>query len=528
MTRTFSTPSSRSAAPAPVKTVRCAIYTRKSSEEGLKQDFNSLDAQRESAEAYIASQRAQGWVALPQHFDDGGYSGGNIDRPALDRLLAAIQGGEVDCVVVYKVDRLSRSLMDFARIMEIFDKHQVSFVSVTQHFNTTHSMGRLTLNILLSFAQFEREIIGERIRDKLSAQRKRGQWTGGIPVLGYDVDRSGQSPRLVVNAAEATQVREIFELYLQQASLLKVAQELDRRGWKNKPWKTRAGTLRGGHTLDIVRLHGLLTNPLYTGKVCYKKVPYPGQHEAIIRPEVFAQVQTLLQHNRTAGGNVNRNKYGALLRGLLYCKCCNAAMTASYRRKGDREYRYYTCLHAIKRGYAKCPSKSLPLREIERLVVEQVRGLAQDKTLLAEVLTQTHQARTQEQVELETQLQEVAQELTRHRAQLHKLESSGGTDPAATGQIVELHQRIVQGERAKTDLARQFEHHQQEPFDDRIVTEVFQNFDATWAHLSPSEQARLLSLLIARIEYDGNQGTVALQFRETGIQNLAQELVEVP
>ena len=218
----------------PDKVIRCAIYTRKSTEEGLEQEFNSLDAQRDSAEAFIASQKNEGWVALPDRYDDGGFSGGNLDRPAMARLLADIEAGKVDCVVVYKVDRLSRSLLDFSRIMGEFDKHQVSFVSVTQQFNTTHSMGRLTLNILLSFAQFEREIIGERIRDKIAAQRRKGKWTGGVAVLGYDVDRSGPSPRLVVNAAEAARVRQIFALYLQHGSLLPVVRELDRRGWKTK------------------------------------------------------------------------------------------------------------------------------------------------------------------------------------------------------------------------------------------------------------------------------------------------------
>jgi site-specific DNA recombinase len=204
----------------PAKVVRCAIYTRKSTEEGLEQEFNSLDAQRESAEAFIASQRNEGWTALPDRYDDGGFTGGNMDRPGLARLMADIAAGRVDCVVVYKVDRLSRSLLDFSRIMEGFDRNGVSFVSVAQQFNTTHSMGRLTLNILLSFAQFEREIIGERIRDKISAQRRKGKWTGGVPVLGYDVDRSGPSPRLAVNAAEAARVRQIFTMYLE---LLKIS-----------------------------------------------------------------------------------------------------------------------------------------------------------------------------------------------------------------------------------------------------------------------------------------------------------------
>ena len=226
-------------------TVRCAVYTRKSTEEGLEQEFNSLDAQRESAEAYIASQKGEGWQCLPGHYDDGGYTGGNMERPALKRLLADINDGKVDCIVVYKVDRLSRSLLDFVKIMETLEKHKVSFVSVTQQFNTTSSMGRLTLNILLSFAQFEREIISERTRDKVHAARRKGKWTGGRPVLGYDVDPKGG--KLIVNADEAARVRAIFELYLEHQSLAATVKELDARGSRNKFWITKDGKQAGGY-----------------------------------------------------------------------------------------------------------------------------------------------------------------------------------------------------------------------------------------------------------------------------------------
>jgi site-specific DNA recombinase len=235
---------------APASRVRCAIYSRKSTDDGLDQEFNSLDAQREAGEAFIASQKNEGWVCLPDRYDDGGFSGGNMERPGLRRLLVDIQAGKVDCVVVYKVDRLSWSLMDFARIMETFEKRKVSFVSVTQQFNTTHSMGRLTLNVLLSFAQFEREIIGERIRDKIAAQRRKGKWAGGIPVLGYDVDRSTSTPKLVINATEGARVREIFDLYLNLGSLLLVVDDLERRCWHNKSWQTKKGQPRGDRPFD--------------------------------------------------------------------------------------------------------------------------------------------------------------------------------------------------------------------------------------------------------------------------------------
>src|SRR6266550_3755042 len=222
----------------PPATVRCAIYTRKSTEEGLEQQFNSLDAQREAALAYIQSQRHEGWKCLPTRYDDGGFTGGNMDRPALKRLMADLEAGQVDCVVVYKVDRLSRSLLDFARMMQAFDDHGVAFVSVTQQFNTATSMGRLVLNVLLSFAQFEREIIAERTRDKVAATRRKGKWTGGTPILGYDVDP--QANRLAINAQEAERVRAIFGLYLEREALVPVVEELERRGWVNKLWLTKA------------------------------------------------------------------------------------------------------------------------------------------------------------------------------------------------------------------------------------------------------------------------------------------------
>ncbi len=306
--------------------VRCAIYTRKSCEEGLELEFNSLDAQRESAEAFIASQQHEGWKCLPEHYDDGGFSGGSMDRPALNRLMADIAAGKVDCVVVYKVDRLSRSLLDFARIMETFDNNGVSFVSVTQQFNTTHSMGRLTLNILLSFAQFEREIIGERIRDKIAAQRRKGKWAGGVPVLGYDVDRSNPSPKLVINAEEAIRVRRIFSLYLELGSLLPVVEELTRRGWCNKAWTTKKGTARGGRAFDKSSVYALLTNAIYIGKIKHKADVYDGEHEPIIDGNVFEKVQTRLQQNGHGRGNYLINKYGALLKGLLHCSAFELVM----------------------------------------------------------------------------------------------------------------------------------------------------------------------------------------------------------
>jgi site-specific DNA recombinase len=298
--------------PKTVRPIRCAIYARKSTEERLDQEFSSLDAQRESAQAYIKSQASQGWIGLKTPYNDGGFTGGNMDRPALQRLLADIQAGAVDCVVVYKVDRLSRSLLDFARMMATFEQHHVAFVSVTQQFNTAHSMGRLMLNVLLSFAQFEREIISERTRDKIAAARRKGQWTGGLPLLGYDVDPRGS--KLVVNAQEAEQVRTIFTLYLKCGGLLATVQELEKRGWKNKRWQTRQGHVRGGLPFTKGNLHHLLTNVVYRGKIRYKKEIHAGEHEALVDPTVWQQVQERLGRQKRRR---ERLPSQALLKGLL-------------------------------------------------------------------------------------------------------------------------------------------------------------------------------------------------------------------
>ncbi|AQQ09830.1 DNA-invertase hin [Sedimentisphaera cyanobacteriorum] len=345
------------------KTIRCAIYTRKSTDEGLEQEFNSLHAQREAAEAYITSQKSQGWTCLPDQYDDGGFTGGNMDRPALGRMLADIDAGLIDCVVVYKVDRLSRSLMDFAKILERFESKGVSFVSVTQQFNTTTSMGRLTLNILLSFAQFEREVISERTRDKIAMARKRGKYTGGRPVLGYDI--SAEVGKLVINEIEAERVRTIFDMYLRLGSVLPVVEELRRFGWHTKEWVTRKGTVHKGHPYDKNRVHALLKNPIYTGKMQYDGVLYEGEHEAIITEEIFKQAQRQLAANRNVPTCAKPNKHGGILKGIIRCKTCGCGMSHSYSKKADgRRYRYYICNNATKTGWKNCPHPSLPAAEM--------------------------------------------------------------------------------------------------------------------------------------------------------------------
>jgi site-specific DNA recombinase len=289
-----------------------------------------------------------------------------MDRPALKRLLADIEAGRIDCVVSYKLDRLSRSLLDFARIIGILEKHHVSFVSITQQFNSATSMGRLVLNVLLSFAQFEREIISERTRDKIAATRRKGKWSGGLPVLGYDVDP--QVLRLVVNPKEATRVRAIFDLYIEHQALLPVVRELERRGWRTKVWVTRKGRKMGGQLFTKTNLHKLLTNATYAGKLRYKAELHNGEHAAIVDPVKWQKVQELLKGNRHKG-STERNGSGAILKGLLYCRPCGCAMTPTHATKSGKRYRYYVCSVAQKQGYDRCPSQSIPAGQMERVVV---------------------------------------------------------------------------------------------------------------------------------------------------------------
>ena len=408
--------------------VRCGIYTRKSSEEGLEQAFNTLDAQREAAECFINSQRHKGWIALPQKYDDGGYTGANMDRPALKRLLADVESGAVDCVVVYKVDRLSRSLLDFARIMEILDKRGATFVSVTQQFNTTSSMGRLTLNVLLSFAQFEREMISERTRDKMSAARRKGKWIGGNPVLGYDVAPQGGS--LVVNQTEARQVQEIFSLYLEFGSLTPVVEELDRRGWRMKLWTTREGRQAGGKPFPKNNLYNLLTNMIYIGKVNFGGQVYEGEHARIIDDETWNKVQSTLNRNGRRGGRNVGNKYGALLKGLVRCGSCDTGMT--YVKKKNQIYRYYVCVKAHQKGWAQCETRSVSAPLLEDAVLQQLRGIGSNPTMLREVMSQLAEHQHTASGDINSEKGDIEQHLKMIARDMQRAVSLvGKADPAA-------------------------------------------------------------------------------------------------
>ena len=423
-----------------VRKLRCAVYTRKSSEEGLEQEFNSLHAQREACEAYIASQRSEGWVLVRDQYDDGGVSGGTLERPGLKRLLADVEDGLVDVVVVYKIDRLSRSLMDFSKLVEVFDRNGVTFVSVTQSFNTTTSMGRLTLNILLSFAQFEREVTAERIRDKVRASRMKGMWMGGVPPLGYVV----KDRKLIIKEADAANVRWIFARFIEIGSGTELARELTARGVQTSR----------GNRIDKKYLYRLLNNRAYIGEAVHKGDSYPGEHDGIIDRTVWDKVHSILTESPRKRAARTRADTPALLKGLLYGPD-GAAFSPTHTRKKGKLYRYYVSQTVLKHGAGSCSVGRVPAGEIETAVNDQLRAVFRQPEIVA------------------------------------------GTWKAASAQDAEITEAD-----ARDALTR---------------------LDPLWDELFPAEQARIVALLVERIDI-GTDG-LNVRLRMDGLTGLAREMM---
>ena len=440
---------------------RCAVYTRKSTDEGLDQEYNSLEAQRDSALAFIASQRHEGWIATDDGYDDGGFSGGNMNRPALKRLLADIEDGRIDVVVVYKIDRLSRSLGDFAKIVDLFDAHGVTFVSVTQQFNTTTSMGRLTLNILLSFAQFEREVTGERIRDKLAASKAKGMWMGGMPPLGYDV----RDRKLVINEPEAALVRDIFARYAEHGSAAQLVRELQIEGHTTKSWVTQGGRHRVGRVIDQQYLFSMLRNRLYMGEISNHGKSYPGQHEAIISRETWDAVHTLIDR-RKKGPRTRHTDSPALLSGLLYAPDGQRMLPTFTQKKNGKRYRYYVPYLEKRRaaGATTDPNQrsigALPAGEIETAVLAQVHQVLQEPEMIVGIW------------------------------------QAG----------------MAMGERADLD----------EP----TVLVAMRQVSTVWEHLFPTEQHRIMRLLIERVQLHGSG--LDIIWRDDSWQRFTREMDRQP
>ena len=364
------------------KRLRCAVYTRKSSDEGLDQDYNSIDAQHDAGHAYIASQRAEGWIPVADDYDDPAFSGGNMERPGLKRLMADIERGLIDIVVVYKIDRLTRSLADFSKMVEVFERQNVSFVSVTQQFNTTTSMGRLMLNVLLSFAQFEREVTGERIRDKIAASKRKGIWMGGVPPLGYDV----VNRKLVINEAEGAVVRRLFLEFPGVSSTTQFVRQLRLEGVTTKSWVAQSGKDRIGKPIDKGALYKILNNPVYLGQLRHKGVSHPGEHEALVTHEQWEAVQAALASKPTGirKGQL-RTERPALLKGMIFTSDGYAMTPHATKGRGGRLYRYYLSTRDAKQGHGASTVRMLPAGDVEAAVVAQLRGILQAPQMVMQV-----------------------------------------------------------------------------------------------------------------------------------------------
>ncbi|HRK98460.1 MAG TPA: recombinase family protein [Alphaproteobacteria bacterium] len=349
---------------------RCAIYTRKSTEEGLDQDFNSLDAQREAAEHHIRAQAHEGWVLIPQRYDDGGFSGGSMERPAVRRLIHDIENGLIDVVVVYKIDRLSRSMADFMKFMELFDKRKVSFVSVTQHFNTDTSMGRLTLNILQSFAQFEREMTAERIRDKFAASKRKGMWMGGVPPLGYNV----RNRKLEINPQEAEIVQYIFHRYIEMGSTTILVKELAEKGYTTKSWVSRSGKHHKGNSINKSTIYKILCSQIYIGKILHKGTVYEGEHEGIVSKETFDKARAISNNRKPNESPLRCKAAHYILRGIVFDEDGYALTCAAVKKKTKR-YRYYVSTQAVKKSYADSDLRTVSATLLENVIVDQMRRL---------------------------------------------------------------------------------------------------------------------------------------------------------
>jgi site-specific DNA recombinase len=453
-----------------------------------------------------------------QTYVDSGLSGGTLERPALKRLLADAEAGLLDVILIYKIDRLSRSINQFYRIWEVLERRGVDLVSATQDLNTSTSQGKLMLNLLLSFGQYERELVGERTRDKIAASRRRGLWTGGTPILGYDI-RDG---RLVTNEGEAFRVREIYRLYLEHPSLTRVVEELNHRGWTTKCWTRKDGGDRDGRAFDKPALHRLLVNPLYAGKVRSNGSLHAGEHHAIVDETTWSRANAHLRHNGATGGKAVRNKHGALLRGLLFCAPCDCAMTHSFTKKGTVLYRYYVCVNRLKKGAHACPGGKIAAHEAERQAVDRIREIGRDPEMIAEVVRQAKGQLDEHRKALGVEQRQLGKDLKRERASLKRL-ASGPRNGDALGTMARLagiQQRIETVEGRLVTVVRDLDSAKQHAIDEGQVAAALSAFDSVWEALVPTEQARILGLLTERIAYDGRTERLELALRPSGIGRL--------
>jgi site-specific DNA recombinase len=499
---------------------RCAVYTRKSHAEGLDQDFNSLDAQREACLAYITSHRQEGWEALPDRFDDGGFSGGTLDRPALRRLLKEVETGRVQCIVVYKIDRLSRSMFDFVRLVEVLDRHEVAFVSVTQSFDTSTSMGRLLVNVLLSFAQFEREQTGDRIRDKVAAAKKKGKYCGGLPTLGYDV----KDMRLVVNEAEAPLVRQIFRRFIKMRSTTKLARELNTEGHVTKSWTTRKGKYIPGKPWNKHHLYRVLNDRKYIGEITHLGTPYKGEHEGIVERGLWDRAHAILKENQKSRGNKTRTKTPALLRGVIRCGTHDKAMGVTFSRRRERLYRYYLCGHAAKNGYVTCPTPTVAAGEVEEAVVGQLRRVFRAPEMITRAYSEVRTNELQAAEKLRLEKAGLEKQIGELKAAVTRAMGSGGNGHGTVGERVEeLTSEIRRAEARWENVAAELACLETDALRERDVADALTRLDPVWDELFPAEQERIVKLLVQKVTV--GTGGLTIRIRADGLGSLVSELL---
>ncbi len=498
------------------ETKRCAVYTRKSTSQGLEQEFNSLDAQREACVGYI--QRQPGWTLVGERYDDGGFTGANIERPAFQRLLTEIEAGKIDVVVVYKVDRLSRSLLDFAKVMERFSKSGASFVSVTQNFSTADAMGRLTLNMLMSFAEFEREMIGERTRDKMAAARRKGKWTGGPVPLGYTVVEK----RLVVDELEAVLVREIFDLYLEHRSALGVARLLKERQRSTKRHRAANGNLREARTWkkgDVLRV---LKNPIYAGFMASGGELHKAEHTPLIENETFTRAQAQLEDATKTTTTHGRNpEY--ILRGVLRCACCGSGFTPASTRSGRIEHRYYRCVKRDKEGKEACPSSPLPAGAIEVYVVERLREATADGTLAADVAEGVKARVGERRKGLVTERQKLPPEIAQLSAEARRIVDTMASLTGTARKLVDERLQGVGDELARceaqlTAAERELANLDALEVEVDWVARCLTDFDGIWDVLTPENRGRLLRAVVQRVEVNEPANQVSVFLADLGAE----------
>ena len=495
-------------------TLPAIIYARKSTDAKLEQEVNSISVQCAAARSFIESQKNLGWDCLDEELIDNNVSGATMKRGGIERLKQLIREGKVKVVVVNRLDRISRSLSQFLELMTFFEEYGVSLVSVTQNINTSTPMGRLMLSIIMGFSEFERELICERVTERMHAARKNGQFLGGRPVLGYNIKPEGRA--LEIDEIEAIRVREIFPLYLELRSIKAVVLELEKRGWRNKQWVTREGKVTGGTAFTISTLHNLLKNLIYIGKVTLKGEIYEGQHDGIVDPDIFARVQTLRADNDVQKGNRSRNSHDALLKGLLRCKSCGTAFVHAGTKKKSKYYRYYTCSNKRLNGAHACPSPSIPAGEIENLVTEQLMSIGTNPELQEMVYRQLVEAMDAKQAASSQTRKTATQQLNRITKELVASREFGASEPL----ILHLEQKRQEAENALENVEK--ESTWRKPSKSAVIA-VVRDMAGLWPTFNTGEKCAFVKTLIRQVEYDAIEGSITLHFNDEGFIPSASE-----